>query len=198
MIFKYLLIGILACASNLNVLVDLDHGLPTDYGNGVVPEAQVALTTLVSEAWFDHGIDIRVNSDFRSYYLQAHLYDENPNGRAPAGHSEHQLGTAFDVAGRGMSDWVNDENIQVWTFLRENAHKYGFVISYPYKECDTWPYSNENLPACGVEYRSEPWHIRYVGLDLALEIYRAGYLDPLTTVVPQDFYVPLDTLQKVW
>jgi hypothetical protein len=61
------------------------------------------------------------------------------------------------------------------------------VLSYPLKTIQVWPYDNRIYPLDG-EFIYEPWHIRYVGVDLAQEMVEAGYLDPQSAVIPQDFY----------
>jgi D-alanyl-D-alanine carboxypeptidase len=71
------------------------------------------------------------------------------------GHSEHQLGTTVDLAGSaGLFD-----------FVEKNAHKYGFTISYPRNKT--------NLTG----YAYEPWHLRYIGRDLAKAVHKLGYLN---------------------
>lgn len=73
---------------------------------------------------------------------------------AKPGTSEHELGLAVDInAGDGSS------SEQVYSWLAENAYKYGFILRYPSgKETIT-----------GIEY--EPWHYRYVGKEAAKKIY---------------------------
>ena len=67
----------------------------------------------------------------------------------------------------------------IW--LAENAHLYGFIIRYPNgKEVETG-------------YQYEPWHIRYVGTDIAKAIYGSGYtLDAYFGITAGD-YVPQAT-----
>jgi len=73
-------------------------------------------------------------------------------GSARPGHSEHQLGTALDLANRpGAYAWI-----------ARNAWRYGFVVSYP---------PGKRTVSC---YRSEPWHVRYVGRSRAAAIHASG------------------------
>jgi D-alanyl-D-alanine carboxypeptidase len=142
---------------------------------------------------------VQVSSGFRSYRLQeeayARLISEEGEERAnqviaQPGHSEHQLGTAFDLAWMGLPIEFNDvRNRQLWAALEERAHEFGFVISFPYKQINEWPFNNSWYPVV-TEFRWEPWHIRYVGVELATIIYDVGYLDPQSSVLPQDFYEP--------
>lgn len=171
----------------LNTLVDKDHGLPAEYAPGPHPLAELAMEDMIEAAEGD-GVLIKVVGGYRPYDVQARLYAEDASNRAAPGHSEHQLGTAFDVAWPGKTVYWIGQNEVVWGWLAENAAQFGFVISYPYKQCDIWPYDNAFMGACGVQYKHEGWHVRYVGRRLAGEIFQAGYLDPMTPVVPQDFY----------
>ena len=79
------------------------------------------------------------------------------------GTSEHQLGLAVDISGA-----VYD----IYPWLQENSHKYGFVLRYP----------TDKTAATGVA--PEEWHYRYVGVEAATEMYEQGlcleeYLDQL-------------------
>lgn len=77
---------------------------------------------------------------------------------AVPGTSEHQLGLAVDI--NADSFRCSDEEVYEW--LDENAHKYGFILRYP-------PAKQE---ITGISY--EPWHYRYVGVEVAEEIYGRG------------------------
>ncbi len=74
------------------------------------------------------------------------------------GTSEHQLGIAVDI----NADKSKCSNEDVYTWLAENAYKYGFILRYP-------PGKQE---ITGTSY--EPWHYRYVGVEVAQEIYERG------------------------
>ena len=71
------------------------------------------------------------------------------------GTSEHQLGIAVDI----NADKSKCSNNEVYAWLAENAHEYGFILRYP----------QGKLEMTGISY--EPWHYRYVGVDAACEIY---------------------------
>lgn len=74
------------------------------------------------------------------------------------GTSEHELGLAVDInAVEGKS-----ESKEVYSWLAENAYKYGFIMRYPENKTDI----------TGKDY--EPWHYRYVGKTAAKEIYESG------------------------
>jgi D-alanyl-D-alanine carboxypeptidase len=179
----------------LNTLVDKEHSLPSWYATGVNSEAREALDQLIERT----GLLVDVRSDYRSYRDQedAYLRLRSIEGQERAdqviarpGHSEHQLGTTFDLAWAGLPVEFNDpRNQALWRALEEHAHEFGFVVSYPLKRVGEWPYDNTWYPIV-TEFRWEPWHIRYVGVELATRIFNAGYLDPESPILPQDFYEP--------
>jgi len=114
------------------------------------------------------GIELAVTSSFRSDSLQKFLYTNNlktVEGKylvAPPQHSEHQLGTAVDLAGKSVKFRSVDTDFgesKEGRWLRENAHIFGFVMSYP----------REKILITGYLY--EPWHWRYVGKDIANKIF---------------------------
>ena len=74
---------------------------------------------------------------------------------AVPGTSEHQLGIAVDI----NADKSRSTNDEVYQWLAGNAYKYGFILRYPQGKEDI----------TGTDY--EPWHYRYVGEDVAEEIY---------------------------
>jgi D-alanyl-D-alanine carboxypeptidase len=165
------------------------------YQPGESDEARAALEQMQTAA-FDDGIRLSVFSGFRSFEDQRQVFwreDANhgsiaENYSARPGYSEHQLGTAYDVVWTGRVINPYDElNRLLYDWLEGNAHHFGFIISYPLKHRATWPYSNRFIPYI-TDFIYEPWHLRYVGTALAQTMYEAGYLDPDSQIVPQDFY----------
>ncbi|NMD38933.1 MAG: M15 family metallopeptidase, partial [Christensenellaceae bacterium] len=116
------------------------------------------------------GINLLSFSGFRSYSRQKTIYNikkDYHNGNvkkteeyvAPPGASEHQLGLAMDVkdpSGKNLGPAFGKTKQGIW--LKDNCHKYGFIIRYS-KE-----YESVTL------YNYEPWHLRYVGVDAAYAI----------------------------
>lgn len=76
---------------------------------------------------------------------------------AKPGTSEHELGLAVDINADDES--TGDE---VYSWLAENAYKYGFIQRYP----------EDKSEITGIDY--EPWHYRYVGKKAAQEIFSSG------------------------
>ena len=144
------------------LIVNKKYSLPSTYNPGVNSTADNALKQL-QQAAQNAGHSIPLISGFRSYSRQQTLYNNYVarDGQAKAdtysarpGHSEHQTGLAFDV---GMLD-DNYGNTPAGTWLKENCHKYGFIIRYPK--------GKESITG----YQYEPWHIRYVGITHATNI----------------------------
>lgn len=82
---------------------------------------------------------------------------------AVPGTSEHELGLALDIVDvnyQNLDKKQEDTAAQKW--LMANSWKYGFILRYP----------NEKSDVTGIIY--EPWHYRYVGKELAKEIYESG------------------------
>jgi D-alanyl-D-alanine carboxypeptidase len=181
----------------IDALITKDQGLPAWYDPGVNEVAVAALEEMQLAADSD-GVKLWVNSSYRNYayqrdVIQREAFNQPDSYRsysAAPGHSEHQLGTAFDLAWPGLPvDSLDARNLELFCWLEQNAHQYGFVISYPYKEIPEWPFHNRWLPVV-TEYVHEPWHIRFVGKDLAREMWEQGYLDPQSPILPQDYYHP--------
>lgn len=148
------------------LLVNKSHGLPYSYGNGVDATAYDALKQLQNGA-NANGYDMPLLSGYRSFDYQVSLYNNYVarDGQAAAdrysarpGYSEHQTGLAFDI---GELD-NNYGNTPAGQWLAEHAHEYGFIIRYP----------QEKESVTGYMY--EPWHVRYLGTDLASSIYASG------------------------
>lgn len=116
----------------------------------------------------ENGEGLLVASGYRSFTTQSSLkaaykvtYGSGANAfSADQGYSEHQLGTAVDFTtvklGANFNAFASEGAYQ---WLKKNAYKYGFVISYP--ELNTY-------------YKFEPWHWRYVGVELAKNLHDDG------------------------
>ena len=106
-------------------------------------------------------------SSYRSYDYQVDLYNRyaKKDGKEKAdtysgrpGFSEHQTGLAFDIY-NGKTTYTKFESTKEFDWMQENAYKYGFILRFPKgKELETG-------------YQYESWHYRYVGKDIAKEIY---------------------------
>ncbi|UCZ54076.1 D-alanyl-D-alanine carboxypeptidase family protein [Bacillus shivajii] len=131
-------------------------------------EAAEALE-LLFEATEKEGLHLFAQSGYRSYNRQREIFTWNANERgeeqanqysARAGESEHQTGLAMDVTThevnfRLTTDFADTAEGQ---WIAENAANYGFIIRYPK--------GKEHITG----YQYEPWHLRYVGKEVAKEI----------------------------
>lgn len=115
------------------------------------------------------GLALQPLSGYRSYATQEAVYKKEvanygqkvaDTESAKPGTSEHQTGLALDIGGGGcgIEDCFGKTAEGKW--VAENAYLYGFIIRYP-----------EGKDAI-TGYRYEPWHIRYVGVELATEMRR--------------------------
>jgi D-alanyl-D-alanine carboxypeptidase len=114
----------------------------------------------------DAGVNLRVVSAYRSFDEQMALKSNYKviygagtanSFSADQGYSEHQLGTTVDFGTPTVPGAMAAfENTTAYKWLLENAHKYGFIISYPK--------SNSY-------YIYEPWHWRFIGEDLAGDLH---------------------------
>ncbi len=148
------------------LVVNKTYTLPSNYGNGLTSET-TSNFDLMKVAAAKEGLNVYISSGFRSYSRQKTIYNNyvNRDGQknadtysARAGHSEHQSGLAFDVNSINTSF----ANTKEGKWLNENCYKYGFILRYPKGK------TNET------GYMYEPWHFRYVGVELASKLYNSG------------------------
>lgn len=115
------------------------------------------------------GMSLQIISAFRSFSEQAILkgaytvtYGAGTANQfsADQGYSEHQLGTTIDFTNPTVADTFSGfSKSKEYQWLKENAYKYGFVLSYP---------ENNSY------YQFEPWHWRFVGTKLAEDLHDDG------------------------
>jgi D-alanyl-D-alanine carboxypeptidase len=112
-------------------------------------------------------------SGYRSEALQRQFYNSYvaQDGQEAAdrysarpGTSEHQTGLAFDATSVNQNCHLEIcfEDLPEGQWLKENAYKYGFIVRYP----------DGKESVTGYQY--EPWHMRYVGVELATEMRNTG------------------------
>lgn len=112
------------------------------------------------------NVTIYIASAYRSFNEQEALKQEYKvvygagtanQFSADQGYSEHQLGTTVDLTTTGLGGQLDGfDNTKAYEWLAANAHKYGFVLSYP-KGNQFYVY--------------EPWHWRFVGIKLATDLH---------------------------
>lgn len=159
------------------------------------PVAATALEELFAAAEED-GYHLVLRCGFRSYklqksiyssYLRYHGYYEASRYHALPGTSEHQTGLAVDLCCEA-TDYENNFSIlktPEYAWLLKNAHKYGWILRYPEDKTDI------------TGYNFEPWHFRYVGIELAayltelditLEEYYGAMPSTNLHVVPKEYW----------
>lgn len=136
--------------------------------------ASDAIVQLFAAITAETGLKLQAQSAYRSYDTQVSVYNGwvNSLGQEAAdltsarpGHSEHQTGLAIDV--NALPDqgcalepcWGATPHAQ---WIAANAHRFGFIVRYP----------DGMTHITGYEY--EPYHLRFVGVELATEMYTTG------------------------
>ena len=148
------------------LIANKTYALPSTYNPGADPTAKAALDEMFAAAKAE-GLNLFIRSGFRSYATQKQLYNnyvkrdgvaEADRYSARPGHSEHQSGLGFDINKADSSFEGTPEAI----WLAANCHKYGFIIRYPA--------GKESITG----YMYEPWHVRYLGVEIATDVYNSG------------------------
>ncbi|MGL6248150.1 MAG: M15 family metallopeptidase [Culicoidibacterales bacterium] len=148
-----------------NVAMREDISNDEKYVRKVAASALEAMT----QAAAAEGIELVLGSGYRSYALQESLFSsyEAISGTelaneysARAGQSEHQTGLAVDLVGSDYVCYLETcfDETPTGQWLANHAHEYGFILRFM-----------EGREAI-TGYQYEPWHFRYVGQELALEI----------------------------
>jgi D-alanyl-D-alanine carboxypeptidase len=178
-------------ASSLWAVVNKGRALPSSYtpSDLVVPKMQLRYSAAqpdmhvrsdaaaalgqMFDAAQNSGLNLMLTSGYRSYSSQVSVYGnyvkqsgvtEADTFSARPGHSEHQTGLAADLEPYDqkceLDQCFGDTPEGKW--LGANCYRFGFVIRYP----------KDGQSLTGYVY--EPWHVRYVGKDLANQLYESG------------------------
>ena len=118
------------------------------------------------------GVRLMINSSYRSYKDQEEIYNSfkkvslkyADSYAARPGHSEHQTGLSIDLTSL-EHPYINDtedsfDKSKEYEWLKNNCHKYGFILRYPE--------GKDHITG----YNTESWHFRYVGTKVATQIYK--------------------------
>jgi D-alanyl-D-alanine carboxypeptidase len=182
-------ISIIESPEKIDALVNKKRSLPADYiPNDLIDvevlhkvekpeskmlrkEASDALTQLFQDAK-TNGFEFWAVSGYRSFNRQVYLFnnyaknhgeEEANRFSARPGQSEHQTGLTMDVSIVSLDYELVEElgETPEGKWLADNAHKFGFIIRYPK--------GTEHITG----YQYEPWHIRYLGKDLASKVFES-------------------------
>ena len=154
------------------VTVDVPTILENPEVNQLRKVAADALKEMFDQAE-EAGIYLHARSGYRSYQTQVQLFQgyaeqhgEEAANRysAKPGHSEHQTGLVMDVTSESVNYQLTESfgETEEGKWLKEHAHEFGFIIRYPEGAEDI------------TGYIYEPWHIRYLGVDMATKVYESG------------------------
>ena len=154
------------------VTIDVPYVLDNPEVNQLRKEASDALSEMFAAAKEDN-VELLARSGFRSYQTQEALFNSyvEQNGieeakrfSARPGQSEHQTGLVMDVTSEQVNFDLTEEfgNTSDGIWLKENAHRFGFIIRYPEDK--------EHITG----YIYEPWHIRYLSVDVATAVFESG------------------------
>lgn len=196
--------------NGIDMLVNKSHHLSSEY----VPEELTTLSSMYSapekqlakiaaeavknlcDAGRQVGVTFYVIGAYRPYETQDKVYNDilKTQGEdvantktVKAGYSEHQTGYAIDITASHEDDIPEFKNTLAFQWTSSNSYSYGWILRYP----------EEKVAITGFQY--EPWHYRYVGVDLAKKIidskltfdeYWCLYLKPWT----QESNRPSDTI----
>ncbi|MEN9287609.1 MAG: hypothetical protein RLZ88_279 [Actinomycetota bacterium] len=165
-------------ASSLLVVVNKQRPLnpktyvpsPRSSVNGVSlqKDAAIALKQMAAAMKKAGAGTLWLNSGYRSYSTQVDVHARQVKAlglaagerlAARPGYSEHQTGLAADVSaiGQGCSIQVCFAKTKAGKWLAANAWQYGWILRY------------ENGQTAVTGYQFEPWHFRYVGIDMATD-----------------------------
>lgn len=153
-------------------MVAVDGSLSTNQGLYFKRDAYDAYLKMLSDA-NEEGIDFLICSTYRSYDTQYSIYhyhidnyglDYTNTVSAYPGRSEHHTGWAVDITSPAMGYDLLESFIDYpeGQWINDHCHEYGFIIRYP----------KDKTHITGYSY--EPWHLRYVGVDVATEIMSKG------------------------
>jgi len=148
------------------VTIDNKYGTYTDME--MKKDAYEAYKKMYDDAKAE-GFDLKLCSTMRSYNTQKTLYNNSLKNRgrettnvrsAYPGRSEHHTGYALDVTSASMGWGLTQDFIDYadGQWINDHCHEYGFIIRYPKGKTDI------------TGYAYEPWHLRYVGIDVATYI----------------------------
>ena len=149
------------------LIVNKSYSLPKDYDPGKLNDDVKKAFEEMREAASKDKITLWIQSGYRSYKTQEELFNNyvKQSGKEKAetfsarpGHSEHQTGLAMDL--NIVDSSFEGTKEAIW--IEKNCYKYGFIIRYPK--------GKESITG----YKYEPWHIRYLGKDLAKKIYSSN------------------------
>jgi len=153
-------------------MVYMDNKMTTYQDLELKSEAYEAYKKLYKDAC-QQGFDLKVCSAYRKYQTQTGLYVNSLKNRgrettnlrsAYPGRSEHHTGLCVDITSKSMGMTLSQDfaDYKDGKWLNEHCQDYGFILRYPKGKTDV------------TGYAYEPWHFRYVGVEVAKDIMSRG------------------------
>ncbi len=174
------------------ILVNKDHLLAENYVPSTMVEIHEPMGSKIDKSYVNRldidaykqfhlmqqealieGYEIFIDSSYRSYEYQKRVFESTALEKgfehatqyvAPPGGSEHQTGLAIDIIFRRHGEMIEEQKETdpeiMWLF--QNSYQYGFILRYPK--------GKEGITG----FQFEPWHFRYVGKELAKELYSSN------------------------
>ena len=148
------------------LVINKTYGVPESYDPGLYDEVAAAFEEMKADA-AEEGLNLYIGSSYRDYAYQVEIYnnycelygwEQADTFSARPGYSEHQSGYVIDC--NTIDDAFGETEEAAW--LAEHCAEYGFIIRYLEGKEDI------------TGYKYEPWHIRYVGTEIATEINALG------------------------
>ena len=195
-------------------LVNFAHRISADYVPEMVrfedtsyylnEEAAASLSRMLDDMEKELGHAPFVVSTYRSYERQEQVYNRDVNSAvengvdiadaikgtsryiALPGASEHQTALAIDLSNDGsLEENFIESEAGVW--IRENCHRYGFVVRYP-KEKEVY-----------TQIGYEPWHIRYLGQPFSDILFENDWcLEEFIAHMKRNRYMVWEDGENIW
>ncbi len=152
----------------------IDVPVPYVYAPQLRQVAATAVVAMFAKFKAETGLAMQSQSAYRSFDTQTSVYQGWVSSlgqkgadltSARPGHSEHQTGLAIDVNALPGSPCTLEPcfaDTPQAQWMAANAYTFGFIVRYP----------SDKTPITG--YESEPYHMRYVGIELATEMHTTG------------------------
>lgn len=160
------------CISILILLLIIIIGINSIINKDIAREEAVKNVEILFEKAEGEGIYLMAAAGYRTYDFQKQLYNNEVSNYgkeyadkyvARPGHSEHHTGLVIDLMSADDISLTEDfDKTPEFRWLQENMSDYGFILRYPKEKEDT------------TGYNYEPWHIRYVGVEVAKTIEESG------------------------
>ena len=133
-----------------NKMNDMLEAMRTELSNCNIEPSSTYLSVATQTTYYEREVQKLIDSGIDQQEAEIQAAAEV----APPGTSDHNTGLAADFNDASLSF----SDTQEYTWLKNNAHKYGFIERYP----------KDKVTQTGCEW--QPYHFRYVGEEAAAVI----------------------------